>query len=105
MAWRWWLLAVGILAYVVALVATAPATLLDVDLQRASQGRVRLTEARGTVWAGTGRIEIREAGGHTAVGCGISWRMLPAALRRGRLTYEVAMESAASRFPVSLSSS
>jgi general secretion pathway protein N len=99
----WWLVAIGIAAYAVALIATAPATLVDANLQRASNGRLRLAEAHGTVWSGAGRIEIREAGGRTGVGRSVTWRVVPESLVRGRLLCEVRLEEAAGRIPVRLS--
>lgn len=99
----WQLLVIGSGAYVLALVAAAPATLLDANLERASNGRLRLAEARGTLWSGAGRIEIREADGRTGVGRNVAWRVLPESLFRGRLVHEVGLEQAAGHFPVTLS--
>ena len=90
-------------AYVVALIATAPAALLDANLQRASHGRLRLAEARGTLWTGAGQLEIREADGRGGIGRGITWRATPASLLRGRLAYDVGMGRAGATFPVTLS--
>jgi len=86
-----------------ALIATAPATLIDANLKNASHGRLRLAEARGTVWSGAGRIEIREADGRTGVGRNVAWRAVPESLLRGRLRCEVGLAEAAGRFPVTLS--
>jgi general secretion pathway protein N len=95
--------AVGLGAYVLALIATAPATLADAGLQRATQGRLRLTEARGTLWSGSGQIEIRDAGGRPGVAKDLTWRVLPESLLRGRLAWEVGLEQATRRFPVTIS--
>lgn len=97
------LLVIGVVAYVLALIAIAPATLLDAHLQRASNGRLRLAEARGTVWSGAGRIEIREAGARTGLGRNVAWRVVPESLPRGRLLCEVGLEEAAGLIPVTLS--
>lgn len=99
--WRLVSLALG--AYALGLIATAPATLLDAGLRQASEGRLRLAEARGTLWSGTGQIEIRHASRRTGVARNIAWRALPAQLLRGRLAYEVALDHAAKRFPVTMS--
>jgi general secretion pathway protein N len=80
-----------------------PATVVDAQLRQASDGRLRLTEARGTVWSGAGRIEIREAGGRTGVGRSIAWRVVPESLARGRIVCEVGLEEGAGHFPVVLS--
>ena len=100
---RWSLLAIGLGAYALALIATAPATLVDAGLQRASHGRLRLAEAQGTLWAGSGQIEIRDAGGRTGVAKALAWRVVPESLLRGHLVCEVGLDPSARRFPVTIS--
>ena len=100
---RWSLLAIGLGAYAVVLVATAPATLVDAVLQRASHGRLRLAEARGTLWSGSGQIEIREPGGRIGVAKSFAWRVVPESLLRGHLVCEVELDQSAKRFPVTIS--
>ncbi len=100
---RWSLLAIGIGVYVLVLVVTAPATLVDAGLERASHGRLRLAEAQGTLWSGSGQIEIRDPGGQAGVAKSLVWRVLPESLLRGRLVCEVGLEQATSRFPVTIS--
>ena len=46
----WLGLALGL--YAIALAVTAPATLVDASLERATKGSLRLAEAKGTVWSG-----------------------------------------------------
>lgn len=100
---RWRPLTVGVGAYVVVLIATAPATLVDAGLQRASDGRLRLAEAQGTLWSGTGQLEIRDTGRRTGVAKSIAWRVVPESLLRGHLVCEVGLEQATERFPVTIS--
>ena len=100
---RWKLLGLGIGAYAIGLIATAPATLVDAGLQRASDGRLRLAEAQGTLWSGAGQIEIRAAGGRTGVAKSLTWLVLPASLLRGHLVYEVGLDQAARPVPVTIS--
>jgi len=100
---RWSMIAVGFAAWVVALVATAPATMVDAVLDRASQGRLRLAEAEGSFWSGTGQLEIRDASGRTGIARDLVWRVLPLSLLRGHLVCEVALGYDAKRFPVTLS--
>ena len=100
---RWSLLAIGLGAYAFALIATAPATLVDAGLRRASDGRLRLAEAQGTLWSGTGQLEIRDAGGRTGVAKTLDWRVVPGSLLRGHLVCEVGLDQAAKRFPVTIS--
>ena len=95
--------AVGFCAYVLALIATAPATLVDAALQRASHDRLRLAEARGTVWSGSGQIVIRDGGGRTGVARNVAWRVVPQSLLRGNLVCDVELEQASKRFPVTIS--
>ena len=94
-------LAVGI--YIIGLIATAPATFVDASLQRASDGRLRLAAAQGTVWSGAGQINMLDAGRRVVVAKDLAWRLLPASLLRGHLTCEVELDQATKRFPVVIS--
>ena len=100
---HWSLLAIGLGAYALALIATAPATLVDAGLQRASHGRLRLAEAQGTLWSGSGQIEIRDTGGRSGVAKALAWRVVPESLLRGHLVCEVELDQSAKRFPVTIS--
>lgn len=100
---RWWLIGVGLVAYALALAVTAPATLIDARLAQASAGRLRLAEASGTVWSGTGEIEIRDANRSSGVAKSMAWRIRPAYLLRGKLQYEITLDRALRHFPVTIS--
>ncbi len=100
-----WLIGLALGAYALGLVVTAPATLIDTSLRQASDGRVRLAEARGTVWSGSGQIELRDPAQRSGVARSIAWRMRPLQLLRGRLLYEVAPDPAGKPFPVTLTMS
>ncbi len=100
---RWRAPAVGLGAYAAALIALAPATLIDARLERASGGRLRLAEAQGSLWSGAGWIEIRNADGRSGVAKRLAWRVLPESLLRARLVAEVALDQAARPFPLTLS--
>ena len=102
---RRYLIAIGVLVYVGAVIATTSATLIDGILARASDGRLRLTEARGTLWSGAGQIEVRDAGGRTGIAKNLAWRLLPESLVRGRLICEVELDQSRRRFPVTISMS
>ena len=102
---RWVLVAFGLGVYAVALLALAPATLIDTRLQAASEGRLRLAEVRGSLWSGAGWIEVRDAQGKAGVARRLTWRVLPVSLLRARLVAQVTLEQAARPFPVSLSRS
>ena len=96
----WRLLAAGLAVYAVAVIATAPATMVDAILRDASAGRMRLAEARGTLWAGTGQIELLDAGRKTGIARHLGWHFQPAWLLRGRLVCAVELGTGAQRFAV-----
>jgi len=99
----WRLIGLGLAAYTLVLIAAAPATLIDARLEQASAGRLRLAEASGTLWSGTGQIEIRDANRHSGIAKSIAWRVRPAYLLLGKLRYEVALDHATQHFPVTIS--
>jgi general secretion pathway protein N len=100
---RWHLVGLGIGVYALGLIATAPATLIDTNLQQASEGRIRLAEAHGTIWSGRGYIEIRDVKHQTGIARHIVWRILPAYLLRGKLRYDVTLGHATKRFSAIIS--
>lgn len=102
---RWRMLVTGLGVYALALVATAPATLADAGLQRTSNGRLRLAESSGTLWSGAGVFEVRDAEGQTGLASPLSWRLLPGALFRAQLAYEVVSGFGTRPFPVTISGS
>lgn len=99
---RWTLIAAGLGAYTLALLVTAPATLLDVGLRLASDGKMRLVEAKGTLWSGSGLIEIHDQGRYTGVAKSMTWRLRKDAALRARFTYEVKFDLENPPFPVTL---
>ncbi|MEX2239373.1 MAG: type II secretion system protein N [Burkholderiales bacterium] len=100
---HWGAPAFGLAVYAAALVALAPATLIDARLQAASEGRLRLAEARGSLWSGAGWIEVRDAQGKAGVARRLTWRVLPVSLLRARLLAEVEFDRDAKPFPVAIS--
>ena len=91
--------------YAIGLAATAPATLLDKALRDASEGRLRLSEARGTIWSGAGQLEARDASRHAGVAKAVAWRFVPQSLLHARATFEIGTEDSSRRFTVSLAPS
>jgi general secretion pathway protein N len=89
----------GLAAYVLFLVILAPATLLDTGLRRASDGRLRLAQAQGTLWSGSGQLEIRDSSGR-GVGKALSWTLQPRALLHGRLDIDLDIDHAAKHIPL-----
>jgi general secretion pathway protein N len=100
---RWQLVALGLAAYAFALIAAAPATLIDARLQQTSAGALRLAEASGTLWSGSGQIEIRDASRRKGIARRVAWRARPAYLLRAKLRYDVSLDDAGKPFPVSIS--
>ena len=88
------LAACGIVFYVAALIVGAPASLVDLALERASAGRVRLAQASGTLWSGGGSIEIRSADRKRAYARALSWRVQPRAWLTGKLEYALEVQGA-----------
>src|SRR5258705_8857187 len=93
----------GLGVFTGALIALAPATLVDARLAAVSGGRLRLAEAQGSVWSGAGWIEVREANGSAGVAKRIAWRVLPGSLLRGHLVTEIELDRAVKPFRVAMS--
>jgi general secretion pathway protein N len=102
---RWQAIGLVLGAYALGLVATAPASLIDSGLEQATEGRLRLTDTSGTLWSGTGQLEMRDRMQRTAVARSIAWRVLPLYFLRGQLRGEVVLDQAAKPFPVTISPS
>jgi general secretion pathway protein N len=99
----WALAGVTLAVYLLGLAVSAPATLIDAQLRQASAGRLRLAEASGTLWAGAGQLELRDASRRTGVARHVAWRARPANPLAGPLLhYDVFLDHAAKPFPVAL---
>jgi general secretion pathway protein N len=96
------LIAAVVGAYAVALVVMAPATLLAPRIADATGGRLRLVEARGGVWSGSGTVEARDSTLGVATAKHIAWRVAPAALLRGALSADVVTSDSATPISVIL---
>lgn len=108
MRWQWfgvgfgaW--AAGLGVYALALAVTVPATLVDAGLQQVSHGRLRIAEARGTLWSGAGQFEIRDAQQRTSIAEQVSWSIRPLHLLRGQLVSEIRWGLSAKPFQIALS--
>ena len=102
---RWRLVGLGLIAYLLALLVTAPATLIDAQLDRASNGGLRLALARGTLWSGTGQLELLDANRRSGLAKEIAWRLRPAHLLRGSLRFDITLDSAPRAFSMTLTPS
>jgi general secretion pathway protein N len=88
--------------YVLALVATAPATLISPRLQRASEGRLHLAEPQGTLWSGIGQLEVRDERGRSGMARPLTWRLRPEALLLARLEYNISLDPGTRPFAVTI---
>lgn len=96
----------GLAAALAVVLARAPASLADVALERATQGRMRLADASGTVWSGRARLLLvdvtdartdRGPGLRAALGVVVpgafSWRLSPLPLLVGVLDARIEHDS------------
>ncbi len=106
-------LALGLLVALVTMLVTAPASLVDLGLKQATDGRVRLADAAGSIWTGQGRVVLvdvraeeelaqRAASGRApaslpgvVVPGTIRWQISPLPLLMGRLQATASHESMA----------
>lgn len=73
--------ALGVLLLAAALLAAAPASLLDAPIAAASGGKLRLADAAGTIWRGSGELVLLPSGTREA----LRWRLDLLPLLRGEL--------------------
>jgi hypothetical protein len=73
---------VAALCLAAAVIAGAPATLIDVRVAAASGNRVRITDAQGTIWDGAGIVRFAGA----PSGQPLAWRADPTSVLTGALT-------------------
>jgi general secretion pathway protein N len=96
-------LAWGFLAYVVALLALAPAAWLSQSIERASQQRLELRDPAGSAWSGSGRLYARTRAGEFFDLGSVRWKSSPAALLRGRLGADMTLNESPKPIRVELS--
>jgi len=89
-------------AYVIGLIVTAPATLLDFSLQRATYAKLGIAEARGTLWSGAGLLEIRDARQQASIALSAAWHFSPQSLLLGRFSWDIELGGSSTRFPVTI---
>jgi len=101
---QWLLFSTGFLIYIISLFVTAPATLIDSQLQNFSDNQLHLVEAQGTLWSGKGKIEMLDASGQAALIKKVAWRFQAKELWRAHLVYEVNFNQDSYKpFPLTLS--
>lgn len=104
-AMRWGVILLAVGAYGTTLIATAPANLAAATLQRESNGSLRLVEARGTLWLGSGQIELGDANGRVGMSIPITWQLQHVSLISARLAFEITVEPQSQPVRVTLSRS
>jgi len=78
---------VAAVAYAIFLVALVPASFVADRITAATQGRVSLANAGGTLWRGAARVRFTAAGGWLDLDS-LEWRLDPARLLAGRLAFD-----------------
>jgi general secretion pathway protein N len=95
--------AVGALAYLVAIVATLPASWISRALERASQDRLLVRAPTGTLWAGSARVYARERSGPPLELGELRWKTAWNGLLAAKLASDVAFANAERTVRVELS--
>jgi general secretion pathway protein N len=80
--------ALGVAAYLVFLLAAAPASFVAARASAAAPGQIELSEARGTLWNGAAHARIDAPGGLVTFER-VEWRFAPARLMAGRVAFDV----------------
>lgn len=93
----------GLVAFSAALILLLPAALLDAGLKRASDGKLRLVESSGTLWAGSGQIELRDDSGVRGIAQSASWHCSHWSVLTLRLNCDMTLERSPRRFPITIS--
>ncbi len=92
----------GIAAYALGLIIILPATLIDARMDHATRGIIRLAETRGSVWSGSGQLEIREKGRRIGSAHNLTWRFQPSSLLRGQLGFAIELGSEGRLVPLTV---
>lgn len=86
---RWPLFVFGLVAYTGALVVTAPATLVDAAVRQASDARARVSGAQGSLWVGSGQLELHHGNRRAIYSAPLIWQIRPLSLLSAALEYAV----------------
>jgi general secretion pathway protein N len=78
----------GVIAYAVFFVAGVPASFIAARVTEASNDRVNVFDAEGTVWHGSARARVVAPGGPLFIDS-VEWRFLPARLAAARIAFGV----------------
>lgn len=94
---------VGLAAFLAALILLLPASIMDYGFKRATDGKLRLVENRGTLWSGGGQLELRDVNGLKGVAQGMSWRCSRWSALTLRLACNISLERSPNKFPITVS--
>ena len=83
----------GAVLLAITLLIIAPAALLDARINALSDGRVRLANAAGTLWHGSGELVVLPAGTHQP----LFWRLDAWPLLRGEIRATIAVDADGAR--------
>jgi general secretion pathway protein N len=75
------------LAFVVIVIAAAPAVLMDAALKRVSEGRTRLASPDGSLWRGRGYLAQAGAGRQLSPWLSLGWEFDPSRLLHGEAAW------------------
>ena len=95
----------GVAAYVIALVASAPASWLAYAIARASDGVIELREPAGSLWSGSGRLYARAQADSLLDLGGMRWNTSWSEIHRLRLGVSLALGGAQRPAEIQLSPS
>lgn len=85
----------GLVCFIAALLATAPATLLGELAYRQSGARLMLARSSGTVWSGNAQLVLLGSSGEDSLTVGqVRWQVFPLQLLLGRLHASLAWNDA-----------
>lgn len=88
--------------YALMLLVTAPASLLDSAIHRTSDGRLSLSNSRGTIWRGSATPTLHTGRNITIPLHALSWQIRPQALLRGQLVAEINWDNPKNSAPMQL---
>jgi general secretion pathway protein N len=92
----------GVIAYAVGMICMLPASLIDRYLNTHTDGIVRLADARGTVWAGEGYVELRDSEKPAAPQQYVTWRFVPDSVWNGHLGFGLNLNHSAQTTSVAI---
>ena len=93
----------AVAAYALALAVRAPATLVDNALQSFSNGRMRIAVAQGSIWSGSGVLEVLGNSGSAPMSQAIRWDVRPASILMARIDTDIGLGNNDRPIPVSVS--